>query len=239
MFESPSAFAKRIMILAASPRASGSLCSNWRRMPPPMQNSRAGSLASARQPCRAAFPHRRSSAPLPDVTEIDPEVLQKGVIRSLNSRRLCGTISTTASMTSRSRSAARWPQMEAVARTASRNQVRRRPLHPPGHLVDGIQLRRESQAQRHHAQCRALAGDTGLCRRTPGEIARTQLIAALKILQTGDIDRKPSDRVLGRAHGPHPVHPDQLSCLCRRHGRQWQTRYLDLHTRRAGNRANL
>ncbi len=39
------------------------------------------------------------------------------------------------------------------------------------------------------------------------KFARTQLIAALKILQSGDIDGRPPDRLLGRRHGPHPVHP--------------------------------
>ena len=48
------------------------------------------------------------------------------------------------------------------------------------------------------------------------KFARTQLIAALKILQTRRHRRKPSDRLLGRRHGPHPVHPDQLPGLCGR-----------------------
>ncbi len=52
------------------------------------------------------------------------------------------------------------------------------------------------------------------------KFARTQLIAALKILQAGDVTPKQPDGFLGGGDGPYPVHSDQLPALCCRCGRQ-------------------
>ena len=41
--------------------------------------------------------------------------------------------------------------------------------------------------------------------------AEEQLIAALRIIQSGDVAPAAMRRLLGRRHGPHPVHPDELS----------------------------
>ena len=41
--------------------------------------------------------------------------------------------------------------------------------------------------------------------------AEEQLIAALRILQSGDVDAGGDARLLGRGDGAHPVHPDELS----------------------------
>ena len=59
------------------------------------------------------------------------------------------------------------------------------------------------------------------------KFARTQLIAALKILQRGDIIVDGLARFLGWRDGPHAVHPDQLHDLWCRHGWRWPPRHLE------------
>ena len=51
---------------------------------------------------------------------------------------------------------------------------------------------------------------------TKASFARQQLITALKIVQRGDIRVEADERLLGRRHGPHAIHPHHLSSLCRR-----------------------
>ena len=117
-----------------------------------------------------------------------------------------------------------------------RGQLRRRPQHPARHLVDGIELRRDPQERQGHAQCRALAGDACLCRPEARQIRPHPADRGAEDPAERRHRRKPPDRLLGRRHGPHPVHPDQLPALCRRHGRQRQARHLELGSRRAGDR---
>ena len=47
------------------------------------------------------------------------------------------------------------------------------------------------------------------------DFAEEQLIAALRILQAGDVDAGAHGRLLGRRDGPHPVHADELSSTTR------------------------
>ena len=67
------------------------------------------------------------------------------------------------------------------------------------------------------------------------KFGRQQLVVALKIVQRGDVTRRRHDRLMGRRHGPHAVHPDDLQRLCRRlstatatatSGRRRRTRWL-------------
>ena len=44
--------------------------------------------------------------------------------------------------------------------------------------------------------------------------AREQLLAALKIIDQGDAGTRPPDRLLGRSHGPDPVHADHFRRPC-------------------------
>ena len=60
-------------------------------------------------------------------------------------------------------------EVQALARP-DRGALRRRPLHPARHLVDGIELRRDPQERQGHAQRRALAGDACLCRQEARQI---------------------------------------------------------------------
>ena len=48
------------------------------------------------------------------------------------------------------------------------------------------------------------------------KFGRQQLVAALKIVQRGDISAGGDERLVGRRHGPDPVHPDHLRGLRRR-----------------------
>ena len=69
-----------------------------------------------------------------------------------------------------------------------------------------------------------------------GAFFESQLIAALKILQNGDVAPQSHDRKLGRRDGPYPVHPDLVPCLCRRFPRRRPARHL---VRRSDRRAGL
>ena len=68
------------------------------------------------------------------------------------------------------------------------------------------------------------------------DFAEEQLIAALRILQAGDVAPGAHARLLGRRHGPHPVHADELPRLRRRLHRRRPPRHL---VRRPDRRARL
>ena len=100
---------------------------------------------------------------------------------------------------------------------AHRGALRRRPLHD---------RRRSGASRATTARCstnpklvKSTIRSLATLAYSGGRLAkfgRQQLVAALKIVQRGDVSVRRHDRLVGRRHGPDPVHPDDLRGLCRR-----------------------
>ena len=97
-----------------------------------------------------------------------------------------------------------------------RGAIRRRPLHGRRDLGDRDRStgRCSSNPKLVKDTIRSLATLAYSGGRL-GKFGRQQLVAALRILQRGDVSIKRHDRLLGGRHGPDPVHPDDLQRLSR------------------------
>ena len=109
-----------------------------------------------------------------------------------------------------------------------RAPLRRRPQRHPRDLVDGIELRRRARRSRSPPLRSAGAGDARLRRPLPCRIcahaARRGAEDPAEPRHLGE----GHDRLVGRRHGPDPVHPDELPHLRRGRRRQWPPRHLAL-----------
>ena len=103
------------------------------------------------------------------VTEPDPEVLEKARYQPEFTAPVWDYFDNRVHEHSVAVGRAMAQQVQAVARP-DRGALRRRPLHPARHLVDGIELRRDPQERQGDAQRRALAGDACLCRQEARQI---------------------------------------------------------------------
>ena len=168
-----------------------------------------------------------------DVTDPDPEVLEKARTQAEFKAPAWDYFDNRVQEQSIANGRAMAQEVEALARP-HREAVRRRPLHPARHLVDGIELRRYFQGQENNAQRRALAGDPCLCRQEARQIRAHAADRGAEDPADRRHRREPPDRLMGRRDGPHAVHPDQLPGLCRRHRRRRPARHLELRSRRAG-----
>ena len=128
-----------------------------------------GSPASARPPRRAAFPRRHFDRAFRDVTDPDPEVLEKARTQAEFKAPAWDYFDNRVQEQSIANGRAMAQKWKPLARP-HREALRRRPLHPARHLVDGIELRRYLQGQEDNAQRRALAGDPWLCRQEARQI---------------------------------------------------------------------
>ena len=152
--------------------------------PPPMPVSSAGFRTSATPPPRAAFPARPTIAPSAG-DRTSTRKCWKRRATSPNSPRRSGIISTTACMRNRCRSGAKWPEMEAMADRIEGNSASTETYCSPSGRWNPTTAK--SSRTTKYAQRRAVAGDARLRRQAARQVRAQQLIAALKILQSGDI----------------------------------------------------
>ena len=114
-----------------------------------------------------------------------------------------------------------------------RGALRRRPLHRGGDLGDGIALRNGAEQPEARQEHHPLAGDACLFRRAPRQIRAPAAGRGAADRPARRRYRQGHDRLLGRRHGPDPVHPDHLQRLRRRFRRRRPPQHLDLAGRRA------
>ena len=126
---------------------------------------------------------------------------------SRSSRRRSGTISASWSTSSASATAARMMRQTRPRAARGRAALRRRPPRHRGGLGRGDRLRPRRRRQ-FPAAC---AGDARLPGRPPHGFWRGELIAALKLVERGDLGLERALRLVGRRLRADAVHPVDLS----------------------------